>query len=53
MSTVYLICGNTGAGKSTYSSLLAQQESAILFSIDPWMQNLYSADYNPKVHPFS
>jgi len=53
MSTVFIICGNTAAGKSTYSMKLAEQHKAILFSIDPWMQTLFSADYNPQVHDFN
>jgi len=53
MSTVFMICGNTGAGKSTYSYKLAEEENAIKFSIDPWMQTLYGADYNPEIHDFT
>ena len=52
MSTVFLICGNTAAGKTTYSAELAKQYNAIQFSIDPWMQVLYSDDYDPQVHSF-
>ncbi|NJD01816.1 MAG: ATP-binding protein [Ruminiclostridium sp.] len=52
MSTVFMICGNTAAGKSTYSLKLAKQENAIRFSIDPWMQTLYGADYDPQIHDF-
>jgi predicted kinase len=53
VSTVFLVCGNTAAGKSTYSKELAKQHNAILFSIDPWMQTLYGADYNPQAHDFT
>ena len=53
MCTVFLICGNTAAGKSTYSIELAKQQSGIQFSIDPWMQTLYGIDYNPSVHDFN
>lgn len=53
MSTVFIICGNTGAGKSTYSFELSKQENAIRFSIDPWMKTLYGADYDPKIHNFA
>lgn len=52
MSTVFLICGNTAAGKSTYSMELAKKYKAIPFSIDPWMQTLYGEDHNPKEHGF-
>ena len=53
MTTVFFICGNIGAGKTTYSRKLASQKNAVLFSIDPWMQNLYAADYDPPAHDFS
>ena len=52
MSTVFLICGNTAAGKSTYSAELAKKHKAIIFSTDPWMQTLYGEDYNPEQHSF-
>ena len=52
MSTVFLVCGNTAAGKSTYSAKLAQYHSGIQFSIDSWMQTLYGADYSPAMHDF-
>ena len=41
---VILVCGPTGVGKTTYSMKLAEELGAIRFSIDPWMQNLYSKD---------
>ncbi|KMT20787.1 AAA family ATPase [Clostridium cylindrosporum] len=50
MSKLYLICGNTAAGKSTYTKKLATEKNAISFSIDQWMQTLYGDDYNSKVH---
>ena len=53
MSTVFMICGNTAAGKSTYSMALSKQENAICFSIDPWMMTLYGEDYNPEENDFS
>lgn len=52
MSTVYLICGNTASGKSTYSIQFSEEINAIHFSIDPWMQTLYGPDYNPETHDF-
>ena len=52
MSTVFLICGNTAAGKSTYSMELAKKYKAIPLSIDPWMQTLYGDDYIPQEHNF-
>lgn len=41
---VILVSGPTGAGKTTYSIKLAEEMGAVRFSIDPWMQNLYSKD---------
>ena len=52
MSTVFLICGNTASGKSTYSMELAKKYKAIPFSIDPWMQTLYGDNYIPQEHNF-
>lgn len=41
---IHLICGATGAGKSTYSAALAQDIGGVRFSIDEWMQQLHNAD---------
>ena len=41
---IYLVCGCTGAGKSTYSERLAQDVDGVRFSIDEWMQQLHNAD---------
>ncbi len=51
-STVFLICGNTAAGKSTYAAKLAEETGGVRFSVDPWMQTLYGADYDPTKHDF-
>lgn len=40
----FLICGSTGAGKSTLSAALAKEQNAQVFSIDEWMQRLYWKD---------
>jgi predicted kinase len=48
MPTVHLICGSTGAGKTTYSLALADRAGAIRFSIDEWMATLFMADSPPK-----
>ena len=42
--TLILVCGPVGAGKTTYSIALAKEIGAIRFSIDPWMQTLFSKD---------
>ncbi|WP_417431976.1 AAA family ATPase [Kiloniella sp.] len=44
MACVYLIVGNTGAGKSTYAAKLAERENAIIFSVDEWMKTLFFMD---------
>lgn len=44
MARLILVCGPTGAGKTTYSLSLSKELEAILFSIDPWMQTLFSKD---------
>jgi len=44
MATVHLICGSTGAGKTTYAAALAGRVRGVLFSIDQWMATLYLPD---------
>lgn len=44
MARLILVCGSTGAGKTTYSISFAKEIEAVRFSIDPWMQTLYSKD---------
>ncbi|MGJ8687948.1 MAG: AAA family ATPase [Gammaproteobacteria bacterium] len=44
MSRLILVCGPTGVGKTTYSLALSKEISAVRFSIDPWMQTLFSKD---------
>ncbi len=41
---IYLVCGATGAGKSTYSEELARPVDGVRFSIDEWMQRLHNSD---------
>lgn len=43
-STVHLICGSTGAGKTTYARRLCSETSGFVFSIDEWMKNLFWMD---------
>lgn len=44
MAKLILVCGPTGAGKTTYSLGLSSEINAVRFSIDPWMQMLFSKD---------
>jgi predicted kinase len=44
MPTVHLICGPTGAGKTTYAIALAERTRGVRFSIDEWMATLFVAD---------
>ena len=44
MERLILVCGGTGAGKTTYSMSLAENIGAVRFSIDPWMQTLFAKD---------
>jgi predicted kinase len=44
MTTVHIVFGPQGAGKSTYASALAGSQQATHFSIDQWMAQLYGPD---------
>ena len=44
MARLILVCGPVGAGKTTYSLSLSKDVGAVRFSIDPWMQTLFSKD---------
>lgn len=44
MATVHLICGSTGAGKTTYAQALANRVRGVRFSTDDWMWNLFAGD---------
>lgn len=46
-ANVYIICGLTGAGKSTYSEQLRQDLNGVRMSIDDWMANLFFMDRDP------
>jgi len=41
---IHLICGSTGAGKTTYATKLRQQLGALHLSIDDWMVTLFAPD---------
>ena len=40
----HLVCGSTGAGKSTYARRVASQIGGVRFSIDEWMTTLFWPD---------
>lgn len=44
---VHVVCGSTGAGKTTYSCHLSDRLGAVRFSIDEWMSALFWMD-TPK-----
>ncbi|NQY99885.1 MAG: ATP-binding protein [Bdellovibrionales bacterium] len=44
---VYIVGGLPGAGKSTHSKKLAKENSAIVFSTDVWMSDLFWMDSAP------
>lgn len=44
MSTIHIVFGPQGAGKSTYSKKLSKEVEAVHFSIDDWMWKLFGAD---------
>jgi predicted kinase len=41
---IHLVCGSTGAGKTTYALKLAARLHAVRFSIDEWMSTLFWMD---------
>jgi len=41
---MHLICGSTGAGKTTYARRVAEEVGAVRFSIDEWMSALFWMD---------
>lgn len=44
MARLILVCGPVGVGKTTYSLSFSKEIGAVRFSIDPWMQTLFSKD---------
>lgn len=48
---IHLICGSTGAGKTTYSQELADDIGGICFSIDEWMVSLFGEDAPKDLSP--
>lgn len=41
---IHLVCGSTGAGKTTYALELTARLNAVRFSIDEWMTTLFWMD---------
>jgi predicted kinase len=48
---VHLICGSTGAGKTTYAISLSDCLGAVRFSIDEWMAALFWMDTPQPLDP--
>ena len=48
---VHLICGSTGAGKTTYALRLSDDMGAVRFSIDEWMAALFWMDAPQPLDP--
>ncbi len=48
---VHLVCGSTGAGKTTYALRLSEQLGAVRFSIDEWMTALFWMDSPQPLDP--
>ncbi len=44
MPTAHLICGSTGAGKTTYALALAEREQALRLTVDEWMAGFFWPD---------
>lgn len=45
---IHLIVGNTGSGKTTYSTELKRKTNGIIFSIDKWNKTLFLNDKKPN-----
>lgn len=45
---IYLIVGNTGSGKTTYSNELKGKTNGVIFSIDQWNNILFLPDKKPE-----
>lgn len=44
---IHLIVGNTGSGKTSYSTEIKKSTKGIVFSIDKWNKTLFLADKKP------
>lgn len=48
---IHLICGGTGAGKTTYALKIADELAGVRFSIDEWMTALFWMDSPQPLQP--
>jgi predicted kinase len=48
---IHLICGSTGAGKTTYALRLSDRLEGIRFSIDEWVATLFWMDTPQPLNP--
>jgi len=48
---IHLVCGSTGAGKTTYAQGLAGKIGGVVFSIDEWMVSLFGQDAPKHLDP--
>lgn len=48
---IHLICGSTGAGKTTYAQNLADELGGAHFGIDEWMVSLFGEDAPKELSP--
>ena len=48
---IHLICGSTGAGKTTYALRLSDRLKGVRFSIDEWMATLFWMDSPQPLNP--
>ena len=48
---IHLICGSTGAGKTTYAVRLSDELKGVRFSIDEWMARLFWMDTPQPLDP--
>jgi len=49
--SIHLVCGSTGAGKTTYATELAERLAGVRFSIDDWMSALFWMDAPEPLDP--
>lgn len=47
-TSLHLLIGPVGAGKTTYGQRLAMRQSAVFLDLDVWMVRLFGADQRPK-----